>query len=74
MDRGINRDGALTCKEEAKEAVILYRRTIALREAETDNIGRAQLDLIARRLRASWIAWHGEGAKAESRQGVDRSP
>jgi hypothetical protein len=74
LNRGINRDGSQTLKEEVKEAAILYRRIIALRDAETDNIGRAQLDLIARRLRASWIAWHGEGVKAESRQCVDRSP
>jgi hypothetical protein len=60
MDQGVNRDGSQTFKQEAKEAAILYRRVIALREAETDNLGRAQLELIALRLRAAWIAWHGD--------------
>jgi hypothetical protein len=60
MDPGVNRDGSQTFKEEAEEAATLYRRVIALREAETDNVGRAQLELIALRLRATWIAWHGD--------------
>jgi hypothetical protein len=60
MDQGVNRDGSQTFKEEARKAASLYRRVIALREAETDNLGRAQLKSIALRLRTSWIAWHGD--------------
>jgi hypothetical protein len=51
-----------------------YEFRHAQREAETDYLGRSQLELIALRLRASWKAWHGEETLHKMAFGEPSSP
>lgn len=50
---------------DAEKVVTTFRRVIAEIEAQTTEPGKAELQAIAKRLRAEWADWHGEDSLHE---------
>ena len=50
---------------DAERAVAIYRDVIAKRDAEATDLGKAEFQTIAKRLRASWKTWQGEDSLHE---------
>ena len=50
---------------DAERAVAIYRDVIAKRDQETTELGKAEFQTIAKRLRASWKTWQGEDSLHE---------